>query len=236
MKSMTTLPVTWVILACAMMATGTVHAANGPLQVRRISPSGDEVQPGQEVVIQFDRTMVALGDMTRAPAQAHVQVSPDPGCEWRWLNTSELACRLAGKKRFRPATRYTVTVDTALKAYDGSHLAEPVTETFTTWLPQVESADFQHWLGPQRPSYALRFNIPVTAAAVAAKVVFKGPDDSVPAKVEPFTRERQGPILLPVPGAPMPPASWWFAPFTGAALWPFLFLLLDDLRMRLRLQ
>ena len=202
MKSTTTLPVTWVILACAMMATGTVHAANGPLQVRRISPSGDAVQPGQEVVIQFDRTMVALGDMTRAPAQAHVQVSPDPGCEWRWLNTSELACRLAGKKRFRPATRYTVTVDTALKAYDGSHLAEPVTETFTTWLPQVESADFQHWLGPQRPSYALRFNIPVTAAEVAAKLVFKGPDDSVPANVEPFTRERQGPILLPVPGAP----------------------------------
>ncbi|MBD8871454.1 rod shape-determining protein MreD [Rhodanobacter sp. DHB23] len=37
-------------------------------------------------------------------------------------------------------------------------------------------------------------------------------------------------------GATMPPASWWIAPFVGAALWPFLFLLLDDLRMRLRLQ
>jgi rod shape-determining protein MreD len=37
-------------------------------------------------------------------------------------------------------------------------------------------------------------------------------------------------------GAPMPPASWWIAPFTGAVLWPFLFLLLDDLRMRLRIQ
>lgn len=37
-------------------------------------------------------------------------------------------------------------------------------------------------------------------------------------------------------GAPMPPASWWIAPFVGAALWPFLFLLLDDLRVRLRIQ
>lgn len=37
-------------------------------------------------------------------------------------------------------------------------------------------------------------------------------------------------------GAPMPPAAWWIAPFMGAALWPFLFLLLDDLRARLRLQ
>lgn len=37
-------------------------------------------------------------------------------------------------------------------------------------------------------------------------------------------------------GDPLPPASWWVAPFVGAALWPFLFLLLDDLRMRLRIQ
>lgn len=37
-------------------------------------------------------------------------------------------------------------------------------------------------------------------------------------------------------GATLPPASWWIAPFVGAALWPFLFLLLDDLRARLRLQ
>lgn len=202
MKSTMSLPLIWAVLACAMMATGTAQSASGPLQIRRISPSGDQVQPGQELVIQFDRTMVALGDMTRAPSQAHVQVSPDPGCEWRWLNTSELACRLAGKTRFRPATEYTVTVDTSLTAHDGAHLAEPVTETFTTWLPQVDSADFQHWLGPQQPSYVLRFNMPVVAAAVAQKLVFQGPDDSVAAKVEPFTRKREGPILLPVPGAP----------------------------------
>lgn len=37
-------------------------------------------------------------------------------------------------------------------------------------------------------------------------------------------------------GASLPPASWWIAPFVGAALWPFLFLLLDDLRARLRIQ
>jgi rod shape-determining protein MreD len=37
-------------------------------------------------------------------------------------------------------------------------------------------------------------------------------------------------------GAQVMPAAWWIAPFVGAALWPFLFLLLDDLRVRLRLQ
>ena len=37
-------------------------------------------------------------------------------------------------------------------------------------------------------------------------------------------------------GASFPPITWWIAPFVGAALWPFLFLLLDDLRARLRIQ
>lgn len=37
-------------------------------------------------------------------------------------------------------------------------------------------------------------------------------------------------------GASLPPATWWISPFVGAALWPFLFLLLDDLRARWRIQ
>jgi rod shape-determining protein MreD len=36
-------------------------------------------------------------------------------------------------------------------------------------------------------------------------------------------------------GDALPPLRWWVSPFVGAALWPFLFLLLDDLRMRLRI-
>jgi rod shape-determining protein MreD len=43
-------------------------------------------------------------------------------------------------------------------------------------------------------------------------------------------------IVRAFAGEPMPPATWWISPFVGAALWPFLFLLLDDLRMRLRIQ
>ncbi|MGA8278696.1 MAG: rod shape-determining protein MreD [Rhodanobacteraceae bacterium] len=35
-------------------------------------------------------------------------------------------------------------------------------------------------------------------------------------------------------GDPMPQPSFWFAPIVGALAWPFVFLLFDDLRMRLR--
>lgn len=43
-------------------------------------------------------------------------------------------------------------------------------------------------------------------------------------------------IVRLLAGASFPPVSWWISPFVGAALWPFLFLLLDDLRARLRIQ
>ncbi len=43
-------------------------------------------------------------------------------------------------------------------------------------------------------------------------------------------------IVRALAGDSLPPASWWISPFVGAALWPFLFLLLDDLRARLRIQ
>jgi rod shape-determining protein MreD len=35
-------------------------------------------------------------------------------------------------------------------------------------------------------------------------------------------------------GEPMPSSAFWLSPFVGAVAWPILFLLLDDLRSRLR--
>ncbi|HET6588378.1 MAG TPA: rod shape-determining protein MreD [Oleiagrimonas sp.] len=37
-------------------------------------------------------------------------------------------------------------------------------------------------------------------------------------------------------GESFPPAMFWVAPFVGAAIWPFVFLLLDDLYTRLRVR
>lgn len=35
-------------------------------------------------------------------------------------------------------------------------------------------------------------------------------------------------------GAPMPPVEFWIAPLVGMLAWPFVFLLFDDLRLRVR--
>lgn len=43
-------------------------------------------------------------------------------------------------------------------------------------------------------------------------------------------------VVRMLAGSSLPPVTWWVAPFVGAMMWPFLFLLLDDLRARLRVQ
>ena len=39
---------------------------------------------------------------------------------------------------------------------------------------------------------------------------------------------------VPLAGDPPPPLDFWLAPVAGMFAWPWLFLLLDDLRARLR--
>lgn len=188
-------------LLWALTWAGAACARGGDLQVRRISPSGDDVQPGQEAVIQFDRAMVPLGHMGRKTATLPVSIRPDPGCQWRWLDTSELACRLPGKHHFAPATQYTVTVGTRLKALDGSHLSEAEVQTFTTWRPKASWNDFQTWRSPVMPVFMVRLNMPVTAAQLASHIGFDdGQGGWIDAKVEPFTKDREGPVFLRVPG------------------------------------
>ncbi len=186
----------------ALLWTGSAFAQDGPLQVRRISPSGTDVQPGQEAVIQFDRAMVPLGHMGRKTSKLPVHIAPDPGCQWRWLDTSELACRLPKQNRFAPATKYTITVETKLKALDGSHLDKPEVQTFTTWRPKVDYSRFEEWTSPVMPVFVVRLNMPVTAAQLARHIGFGGQAGWVDARVEPFTKHREGPVILPVPGAP----------------------------------
>lgn len=187
----------------AMLWLGVAWAQSGALQVRRISPSGSDVTPSQEAVIQFDRAMVPLGHMGRKTGKLPVGISPDPGCQWRWLNTSELACRLPKEHRFAPATHYTVTVSTKLKALDGSHLDAPEVRTFTTRLPAIDSSDFQEWLSPVMPTFTVRLNLPVTARELAAHLrLVDKQGNHVALKVEPFTVEREGPVWLPIPGYP----------------------------------
>ena len=197
----------WALLALPALA---LAQDGGGLRILDITPAGTDVPPGQEIVVQFDRAMVPLGRMGRPSASLPVTIDPALPCQWRWLDTERLACRLPGQERFRPATRYRIRIDTPWVALDGTRLSQAESATFTTETPRVRFAFFQGWRSPVTPVYLLRFTLPVTSATVARALSYTTDDgESVPARAEPFTTPRGGPLLLPLPG--VPGAAAWIA-------------------------
>jgi alpha-2-macroglobulin len=190
----------WALLAAPTFA---LAQDGGGLKILDITPAGTDVPPGQEIVVQFDRTMVPLGRMGRPSGSLPVTITPALPCQWRWLDTERLACRLPGQERFRPATRYRIRIGTQLAARDGARLAQPENAAFTTETPRIRWAFFHGWRSPVTPVYLLRFTLPVTSATVARALSYTTADgESVPAHPEAFTTPRRGPLLLPVPGVP----------------------------------
>ena len=64
---------------------------NGAIKVIGITPSGDDVPAGREIIIHFTRHVVPVGRMERSPAEVPVGIEPPLVCDWRWLNTASLA-------------------------------------------------------------------------------------------------------------------------------------------------
>jgi hypothetical protein len=81
-----------------------------PLQIQRITPSGIDVPTGRQVVVTFNQPVVPLGRMEREAADIPITITPTLQCQWRWLNTSNLACQLGDETALKPATRYKVSV------------------------------------------------------------------------------------------------------------------------------
>ena len=174
------------LLATALMFAAVPAHAAGALKLLAVTPSGTDVPPGQEIVLQFNRPMVPLGRMGRATAP--VDIRPALHCRWRWLDPQRLSCRLPGRQRFRPATRYPIRVGTVFKALDGAHFAHALSATSVTQTPRVRWAYFERWRSRTEPQYQVRFTLPATVAAVERSLRFSplgaGSDWPVPFIVE----------------------------------------------------
>lgn len=138
----------------------------GSLMLLRVTPEGDDVQPGRQIVFQFDRPMVPIGRMERKAAEIPIKIEPACNCEWRWLNTSALACQLREEDGLKPATKYTVKVRPGIKDETGATLAEEDTHTFITQRPKITYTRFVYWLTPGTPLIQVTFNQPVTKASL----------------------------------------------------------------------
>lgn len=160
-----------------LLATGAQAA---DLRVTRITPAGEDVRGERQIVISFDRAMVPLGNMQRGADDVPAQVTPDPGCRWRWLDPQLLACDLPAGESLRPATAYRVEVRAGVAALDGAVLREAADGRFVTERPRLQYAGVVAWRSPTQPELQLRFNQPVTAASVARVARFGGAVDVGP--------------------------------------------------------
>src|SRR5689334_22036078 len=95
-----------------------LSAGQDQLEVLRITPSGENVSELRQIVFEFNRPVVALGNMHRESKEIPITITPEVNCEWRWLNQTSLSCNLDAKNALTEATKYEVVVKPGLIALD----------------------------------------------------------------------------------------------------------------------
>ncbi|MGQ4810509.1 hypothetical protein NKDENANG_03981 [Candidatus Entotheonellaceae bacterium PAL068K] len=189
----------------AWQVPGVSHAASRRLlQVIRVTPSG-EVPVSRQIVIQFNRPVVPLGRMARTAQEIPIEITPPLHCQWRWLNTSALACQLDQKAAPRPSQRYTLVIHPGIIAEDGATLPKRYAHEFITERPRVRQARFYRWKAPGRPVIRLTFNQSVSQDSVLQHLFLVPEDEPVKRydlQAEPDPHDREQPRFFTVPGEP----------------------------------
>lgn len=193
------------LVVCLLAFTGTVRAEDPKdLRIIRITPEGEDVGTERQIVIEFNRPVVPIGRMDRTAEEVGVKISPAVKCQWRWLNTSTLACNLDEQEKLPPATSYTLSVEPVIAAEDGAHIEESYQHSFVTQRPSVSYNSFRDWKSPVHPVIRLAFNQPVAKNSVAAHIYLEtGADKDIKRyalNVFPDKEDEDMPIILPVPG------------------------------------
>lgn len=156
------------ILALALFVlsiTGSYAASPAlDLNVVRVTPNGENVPLGNQIVFEFNREVVPVGKMERDAKDIPIKIEPALNCNWLWINTRTLACNLSDGE-MKLSTKYNITVDAGIKSEDGAFNAK-YEGNFTTELPQISYTSLQKWYAPGVPEYSLNFNQPVTKESV----------------------------------------------------------------------
>ncbi len=181
---------------------GSTKAAQ-PLNILRVTPKGNDVPAGRQIVIQFNRAVVPLGRMERRADELPISVVPKLNCQWRWINTSALACQLGEKDALQPAHKYRITINPGIQAEDGATIPKTYLHQFITQRPRVTYSRFSTWRSPGTPVIRVTFNQPVFQTSVEQHIYLMTGiiiTDRIPIQAEPDPNDRTAPQILPVPG------------------------------------
>ena len=177
------------------------QGARAPLAVTGITPSGTNVPAGRQIVVQFNRPVVPVGRMDRAAAEIPIEITPPLACQWRWLDTSALACQLGDGEELSLATRYTLVVNEGIAAEDGATTAGVRRHEFTTQRPRVSSPGFATWRSPGMPVLRVVFTQSVSESSVREHLFLRHDGAArVAVAVEPDGELREQPQYIRLPG------------------------------------
>ncbi|MCY3884516.1 MAG: Ig-like domain-containing protein, partial [Gammaproteobacteria bacterium] len=148
------------------------HAnSNDQLNVVSVTPSCIEVPVTRgEILIEFSKPMVPFGRTDMDLEEVPVQIKPRLSCTWRWSSNTQLTCTHSDYLKY--STTYSIEIDNAFEATDGTELVAAQTHTFkTASLGVVVNLDY--WYGPARPIAQLAFSQPIDLRTVLTKVHFR---------------------------------------------------------------
>jgi uncharacterized protein YfaS (alpha-2-macroglobulin family) len=174
-----------------------------PLKILRIIPSGEDVFPGRQIVLQFNRPVVPLGRMERSSEEIPIKISPPLNCQWRWLNTSALACQLGEKNSMDYATGYELNVEPGIIAEDGSTITKVKSHNFITRRPDITYARPINWKLPGIPVMRISFNQSVSKNSVEEHIFIslaKNKTIRFKLKAEPDPHDNIQPRFIRPPG------------------------------------
>lgn len=160
------------LLSLPLFWLDAANAESAPLTITKIIPSGEDVENGSQILIQFNRPVVPLGRMERDADELSITITPEVKGQWRWLNPTDLALHIDATPGITPATLYKVTVNPGIMTQDGVTLAKPVVHTFITRRPAISYYEFLTWRSPGMPVIALHFNQPVTRESLIQQLLF----------------------------------------------------------------
>ncbi|MEE8574279.1 MAG: MG2 domain-containing protein, partial [Thermodesulfobacteriota bacterium] len=189
----------------AVFDSATANANKSALKIIRITPDGKDVPAERQIVFTFNRPVVPVGRMERDSSEIPIIIKPALKCEWRWLNTTSLACQLGDKTKMTRSTEYTVTIEPGIKTEDGSTLSKPQSHSFITERAKVRYSYFDRWTSPVMPRLQVYFNQPVTIESVERHLYFlvmkhphvRGPEDKrVAVTFVPRNDKERGKLVL----------------------------------------
>ncbi|OIO71840.1 MAG: hypothetical protein AUJ56_03105 [Zetaproteobacteria bacterium CG1_02_49_23] len=164
--------------AYAAFDSAEIHQNKDPLKITRITPSGEQIQPSRQIVFEFNRPVVPVGEMAREASQIPITISPQLACEWRWLNTTSLACQLGQQAMMKPATHYQIHIKPGIITEDGIGMQRQQTHQFSTIRPAITYYYFQTWTAPGMPVIHLNFNQSVRLSSLKESFRFVTPGGS----------------------------------------------------------